>query len=209
MTLDTEQITQEDGQIHAYGDGSYSGRTKKIGSGVIIATQNTNAPIEISFSIHANDADPNQNRKLKDIYNSANFKHASRVYYAEYMAAIIALEALPEGSRVLYHTDENSVYNTILRLTNSTKETISENRGNHQKVERILIDRLSKAVERHLSVDVIMATDKPDRAEKMGQNLKTTHYMTLAHNKACKSSGSLNAKPTQPFQQHSWPPRVR
>ncbi len=134
MDFNVKEITQQDGFIYAYSDGGYSDKTKKIGSGVAVATQDINAPNELKSSIHKNDADPNLDKRLRKIYNSSNFQRASCIYYAEYMAAIMAFEKLPAGSSIRYHTDENAVFNTISTITGSSDNLLTISRGNPEKV---------------------------------------------------------------------------
>ncbi|MEM9469726.1 MAG: hypothetical protein AAF988_06145 [Pseudomonadota bacterium] len=197
MTLDIDiaKVTQDDGFIYAYGDGAYSDKTKQIASAAIIATKDPTKPEEIVTSIHRDDADPRKDETLSKIYNSGNFQRASRAYYAEYVAFINALEAIPKGSHVIYHTDEHAVFNAIVNMTGSDQRLLPITRGNPQKVERILKDRLQNAIDKHASVSAVLATDKAEKAIRLEQDELITYFMTRANNKASEAAGSPNIKP--------------
>ncbi len=49
-------------------------------------------------------------------------------------------------------------------------------------------------MKRHAYIEVVMATDKSDQAQKMGQSPETTYYMTIANNLAATAAGSENKK---------------
>jgi len=164
-------LTQTDGTIHIFTDGSYSQKTKRLGYAAIIKTKTPDDEL-VLYDNRKRAKTPQGHIISEDIQNIA----------AELYAVIEGLDALPENSDVIVHTDfmETEAY-LNLHILNDTYA--------NKKFRDIWAD-LEKAQNRHRRVRATRATDN-DKTE----NFEHRRLMRLAHNFSVTGSGSSNMKP--------------
>lgn len=169
MDFDIDQITQDDGFIHVYTDGSYSSKNKKTGSSWVTATQNIKEPI---INAVANDDDS----LLNSLIDPA--------LYAEFRAVEEALNNAPDHANIRIHTDNRSVFFILNGI-------LSSGHIEPQKMQILdnVISGICKSFDRLGKVDITQSNDNNSEKDPLKR-----YYMTLAHNASCDASGSRNIK---------------
>ena len=163
-------LSQKDGTTHIFTDGSFGQKTNMLGYAAIIKTSTPDDEI-VLYDRRKRVKSP-QGRAI-----SANIQNKA----AEIYAVIEGLNALPEGSDVIVHTDFMEIEAYLnLNVLNDTTE-------NRQFAE--VWKELGDAQDRHLRARAVRATDN-DRTS----NFEHRRLMRVAHNFSASESGSSNLK---------------
>lgn len=185
MDYDLDEITQNDGAIHIFSDGSYSYRTQKTGSAWVIATQDHKKPIVRSCNDNGG--------YIAELSDQA--------LYAEFVAVAEALEDIPDDTKVRFHTDNSSVYFAINGLLSSG--VIQPQR---MTILNDLISRIAERMGKLSYFDIAQSNDNHTERDPLKR-----YYMTLAHNASAEASGSKNIKNAilgVPFKKATYPERT-
>lgn len=170
MDFDLNEITQEDGFIHVYGDASHAHLTNRLGVAWVIATQDRYAPIILQKEIPQEE-----------------YSERRASFYGESTAIIEGLELLPPNSKVRIHTDYRWLYEKMNGLNMTPADRPGKIPPKNSDTAKQL-DRIDQAKKLHDTVIIDYAHDKKT---KEPSGLKR-YYMTLAHNAANEAAGAHN-----------------
>lgn len=163
-------LTQDDGTIHIFTDGSFGQKTNTLGYAAIIKTHVPDDEI-VLFDRRKRIQSPQGRPISASVQNKA----------AEIYAVVEGLNALPEGSDVIVHTDFMEIEAYLnLNILNDTTE-------NRQFAH--VWEELGEAQDRHMRTRAVRATDNERTA-----NPEHRRLMRIAHNFAASESGSSNLK---------------
>ena len=169
MDYDIDEITQEDGYVHIFGDASVSPKTKMMGVAWLIATQTPETPIE--------------NLSTEDLPEDED-DYATRLHstLGEFAAVAIALSNMPDGLKIRIHTDNKDV----LTLAGYAIRNGEIPRNGVKEAYIPVLTTIMEATSRHEHVILDYAQDNKD---KEPSSLKR-YYMIRVHNLAADGSGA-------------------
>ncbi|HPD83545.1 MAG TPA: hypothetical protein PLK85_07005 [Alphaproteobacteria bacterium] len=162
-----QDIVDHDGYISVYTDGSFSKETGRAGFGWVIQSLGEDDHYVSS-----------QSEEINELVNSPSL-------YAEFMAAVLAMERLPEKSKVVLHTDEENVH-LFFSTTKQGRDNILQEFPK-SKVKEALV-KAHQGIDRHLVVESVHVNhNRPSSYEEM-------RMMTMTHNAAASGSGANSFK---------------
>tara|TARA_B100000508_G_scaffold69812_1_gene54539 strand:- start:35 stop:712 length:678 start_codon:yes stop_codon:yes gene_type:complete len=169
MDFDIDEITQDDGYIHIFGDASVSPKTKMLGVAWLIATKTPENPIE--------------NLSAEDLPEDED-DYATRMHstLGEFAAVAIALSNMPPNLKLRMHTDNKAV----LALAGHAIRTHNMPNNSLKEVYKPILRKIIEAAKKQEHVSLEYAQDNED---KEPSSLKR-YYMARAHNLAADGSGA-------------------
>ena len=169
MSYDIDQITQTDGFIHIYCDASFAKNKSTLGIAWVIATQDIKKPIIRSLSSD----------------RAEITKSTSPSLSGEFSAVLLALQDMPEDTKIILHTDNKTVFldlNALLR------------HGNTREQANPIINEIINHITTELAkLPTVIIEHSNDNEYEESDPLKR-YYMTHAHNAAADASGANSKK---------------